>query len=55
MQAIKPQPCQPLKQEGYTSSFFHGGQNGTMGLTIMPKSAGLTDTMAGPNMAMMQT
>lgn len=37
-----------LKAEGYNTSFFHGGKNGTMGFDIFCKSAGF-DTYYGKN------
>jgi phosphoglycerol transferase MdoB-like AlkP superfamily enzyme len=37
-----------LKEEGYSTSFFHGGKNGTMGFDVFSKSAGF-DTYFGKN------
>jgi phosphoglycerol transferase MdoB-like AlkP superfamily enzyme len=37
-----------LKEEGYSTSFFHGGKNGTMGFDVFSKSAGF-DNYFGKN------
>jgi phosphoglycerol transferase MdoB-like AlkP superfamily enzyme len=37
-----------LKEEGYNTSFFHGGKNGTMGFDVFCKSAGF-DNYYGKN------